>query len=210
MRTVSFPPYRLAWLLMLLCAGRLTTGTAETAETANPTPDEDLWQAAAVAGHVAGVTAALTAGADPNARHPGNGQTAFMGAVLRGHTAVVDYLLQSDAGVDVGIPEKDGFTPAHGAGFQGRADILRLLWRSGRVNVVDDVHDGDGYSPFHRACWGREARHTETLRVWRDEIGIDLTLPAADGHTCADMTNNPATLALLAEAPSEDLLETEL
>jgi hypothetical protein len=209
MQTVSLSPSRRSLLVLAALLFTLLTTACQAATN----PDEELWEAAVVHGNVKGVHAALVAGAHPNARHPDNGQTAFMGAVLRGHTEVVDYLLnQSNLGVDVGIPEKDGFTPAHGAGFQGRSDILRLLWQSGRVNVDDDVHS-DGYAPFHRACWGREERHTATLRVWRDEIGVDLSRPAANGQTCATMTSNPATLALLAEEVSSsgaDLVEEEL
>ena len=32
-----------------------------------------------------------------------------------------------DAGADTTIGEKDGYTPLHGAGFQGRATIARML-----------------------------------------------------------------------------------
>ena len=35
------------------------------------------------------------------------------------------FLLEAKA--DTSIPEKDGYTPMHGAGFQGRAEIAKLL-----------------------------------------------------------------------------------
>jgi len=38
-----------------------------------------------------------------------------MNAVLKGKYKVVEYLLSVNA--DVTIPEKDGYTPMHGAGF---------------------------------------------------------------------------------------------
>ena len=91
----------------------------------------------------------------------------------------------------------------HGAGFQGRADIAKILidhgvrcvpflrkWpngahipshfsckrcasliaggvlrlRQGPRGSVDDKHS-DGHHPIVRACWGREQRHTDTVRV---------------------------------------------
>ena len=30
-------------------------------------------------------------------------------------------------GADTTVPEKDGYTPMHGAGFQGRAEIAKIL-----------------------------------------------------------------------------------
>ena len=60
----------------------------------------------------------LKGGADQNAIHPGSGQTPLMMAVLMGKDKVVEYLLSKEAQADVTIPEKDGYTPMHGAGFQ--------------------------------------------------------------------------------------------
>ena len=60
---------------------------------------------------------------------------------------------------DTSIPEKDGYTPMHGAGFQGRAEIAQMLINHGLDK--SDRHS-DGYTPMLRACWGREMRHTET------------------------------------------------
>ena len=34
-------------------------------------------------------------------------------------------------GADTTIPEKDGYTPMHGAGFQGRAEIAKILMDHG-------------------------------------------------------------------------------
>lgn len=44
---------------------------------------------------------------------------------LRGNLESVKFLLAAKA--DTSIPEKDGYTPMHGAGFQGRAEIAKLL-----------------------------------------------------------------------------------
>ena len=50
----------------------------------------------------------------------------------------------------------------HGAGFQGRAEIAKILMKNG-VDIHGTTHT-DGYLPFHRACWGRELIHAETVR----------------------------------------------
>ena len=81
----------------------------------------------------------------------------MMMSTLGGHVAIVKALLEM--GADWKIPEKDGYTPMHGAGFQGRAEIAKVLIGHGLDK--SDRH-ADGYTPIHRACWGREARHTET------------------------------------------------
>ena len=52
---------------------------------------------------------------DINIRGPG-GQTPLMMSVLGGHYKLVKQLLELNA--DTTIPEKDGYTPMHGAGFQ--------------------------------------------------------------------------------------------
>lgn len=132
-------------------------------------------------------------GANINVQDGPSGQTPLMAAVLRGNTETVKILLKK--GADITIGEKDGYTPAHGAGFQGRAAIMKLLHQHG-IDVIDAKHT-DGYAPLHRACWGREQRHADTVEVLL-EIGASPEL-AGNGRTCAEMTRNPATLEVLKE-----------
>ncbi len=74
----------------------------------------------------------------------------------------------SEFSVKVTIPEKDGYTPFHGAGFQGRATIAKML-----LNHLGDHHGmkfarekhADGFEPIFRAVWGNTERHTETVKV---------------------------------------------
>ena len=172
---------------------------------------------AAFGNNVNGMQQALSEGANVNARDFASGQTAFMGAVLRGHVNVAKYLLEehNNLGVDLLLPEKDGYTAAHGAAFQGRSEIMKLLIHH-NVNVKDDFHS-DGYAPVHRVCWGNTGRHAETLKVLRDEGGVDIANLASrhkEGKVCRQMTNNPTIFALLEEtlsaqdhtAPSQDEL----
>jgi ankyrin repeat protein len=137
--------------------------------------------------------------ASANVRHVDTGQTALMAAVLGGRRDLVEFLLDDEA-VDAGLGDKDGYTPVHGAGFQGRAEIMGLLHRRGWD--VNRVHEGDGYRPIHRACWGREARHHETVRYLVEEAGVPFDVPSSGRHprqTCLDMTPNAQTRAWLLE-----------
>merc|ERR1711990_357988 len=141
-------------------------------------------------GNVAKVKDLISNGQDINQRGSG-GQTPLMNAVLSGQTEVVKALLE--LGADHKIPEKDGYTPMHGAGFQGRAEIAKILIAHGLD--ASDRHN-DGYTPIHRACWGREARHTETVRAFID-AGVDPNEANSQGKTCSDMTQNDGTRKLL-------------
>ena len=99
---------------LLVCAAGLLLGLV--AVDANG----DLF-AAIEARDVSAMKSALSSGADVNAVGPG-GQTPLMNSVLTGCLPCVELLLGRE-GVDAAIPEKDGYTPMHGAGFQGRPEI---------------------------------------------------------------------------------------
>mmetsp|Transcript_29500 Transcript_29500/g.59006 ORF Transcript_29500/g.59006 Transcript_29500/m.59006 type:complete len:200 (+) Transcript_29500:149-748(+) len=85
----------------------------------------------------------LKDGADINTQSPGGLQTPLMQSVLSGHEDMVQFLLSK--GADTTIPEKDGYTPMHGAGFQGRAKIAAMLLNHGVG--LRDKHPKDGYEP---------------------------------------------------------------
>lgn len=132
--------------------------------------------------------------ANINVQDPSSGQTPLMAAVLRGNTEIVQLLLKH--GADVMIAEKGGYTPAHGAGFQGRAEIMKILQENG-VDCKSNRH-ADGYLPLHRACWGREQRHADTVQLLL-ELGVSPDVPSGNGRTCEDMTNNPATMQVVSK-----------
>merc|ERR1712060_331405 len=103
----------------------------------------------------------------------------------------VEYLLTLNP--DTTIGEKDGYTPLHGAGFQGRAEIAKMLLDYG-LNPLDSHKDG--FLPIHRACWGKNDRHTDTVQVFLD-AGISWNVKSGDGNTCEKMTKNRKTKKLL-------------
>mmetsp|Transcript_6297 Transcript_6297/g.14214 ORF Transcript_6297/g.14214 Transcript_6297/m.14214 type:complete len:235 (+) Transcript_6297:922-1626(+) len=141
----------------------------------------------------------VESGADINVKDNKSGQTPLMAAVLRGKVETVKYLL--DKGADVTIGEANGYTLAHGAGFQGRADVMEVLHNHG-IDVLNDRHH-DGYLPFHRACWGREDRHTEVVK-YLITAGIDVNVEGMNKDACIDMTYNPRTMEVLLENGSRE------
>mmetsp|Transcript_19913 Transcript_19913/g.40486 ORF Transcript_19913/g.40486 Transcript_19913/m.40486 type:complete len:204 (+) Transcript_19913:1549-2160(+) len=141
------------------------------------------------------VAVSLKAGADINARDERSGQTCLMAATLRGKPTVVKYLIEK--GADTTIPERDGYTPPHGAGFQGRPDVMKILKDDGNVDVINAPHP-DGFAPIHRACWGSQPRHTEVVE-YLIQIGEDPNRRSVGDRkqTCWEMTRNSHTKEVL-------------
>ena len=71
-----------------------------------------------------------------------------MASCLYGHGEITAALL--DAGADPLVGEQDGFTPAHGAAFQGKVGPMRVLIERGLDWT--SFHE-DGYAPLHRVLW---------------------------------------------------------
>ncbi|KAL3810762.1 hypothetical protein ACHAXA_001587 [Cyclostephanos tholiformis] len=142
--------------------------------------DEDLF-AALREEDIAAASAALAAGANINAISPSGQQTPLMQSVLHGRPNSVSWCLTN--GADTTIAEKDGYTPMHGAAFQGHPHIAELLMKHGVP--LRDLHN-DGHEPAIRACWGSEPRHLATLH-WFLEHGV----PLVDIYDkCIEMTKN--------------------
>mmetsp|Transcript_13287 Transcript_13287/g.22703 ORF Transcript_13287/g.22703 Transcript_13287/m.22703 type:complete len:195 (+) Transcript_13287:118-702(+) len=161
-----------------------------------PQADSDLFAAMADEDIDAAIVA-LKAGANINALSPRGQQTPLMQSVLHGRTKMVKFCL--DHGADVTIPERDGYTPMHGAGFQGRSEIAALLKQAGVP--LRDVHS-DGYEPAIRSCWGAEPRHTDAVE-WFLANGVPLE---EIYDKCMEMTNNPHTKAMLQKQKGGDEL----
>jgi ankyrin repeat protein len=87
-----------------------------------------------------------------------------MSAVLSGAIDNVDYLLQ--LGADTTIGEKDGYTPVHGAGFQGRSRIMEKLIAHGLD--PNDRHS-DGYTPLHRAGMCGNGQYEICIKFYDDQ-----------------------------------------
>ena len=121
MSPCSLWPQRLTILLLLLL---LTFYHIIPCSAEEPTPQSVLLEAVRNDDPTTIERAILTLGADIDLQG-GGGQTPLVHAVLSGKQQAVETLLKLGANVD--IPEKDGYTVAHAAGFQGRAEILKIL-----------------------------------------------------------------------------------
>ena len=143
------------------------------------------------------VKKALKMGAFIDAQHEQSGQSCLMAATLRGKLGIVEYLL--DAGADPNLPEKNGYTPPHGAAFQGRPDVMELLIKKGLD--VNQYHE-DGFTPLHRACWGPELRHTDTVLTLLENGIYHGVLSQSHSKqpsaTCLQMTQNEGTKKVIA------------
>ncbi|KAF8066398.1 CTTNBP2 [Scenedesmus sp. PABB004] len=186
---------RPAALVLLLVAAAALSPAAPAAAAAAADATARL-EAAARANDAAAAADAIADGADLNARG-GGGQTPIMAATLSGSTDVVRLLLSEHrAALDLSLGEQDGYTPLHGAGFQGRAEAAALLIAAG---LDPRERHQDGYAPVHRACWGREPRHTETVRVLLEQGKVPVN-ELGNGQTPLDAalrSGNEGTIALL-------------
>jgi len=124
-------------------------------------------------------------------------QSPLMTACLKGNLEIVKYLFEN--GADPKIGESDGYLPMDGVSFQGRVDVAKYLIEEQKLDF-DYLHT-DGYAPIHRACWGKEQRHTDVLKVLLD-AGVSPERKSAvlkDGKvlTPLDITTNEASIKLL-------------
>merc|ERR1711865_199602 len=106
-----------------------------------------------------------------------------MASVLAGADKSVEFLLANNA--DATIGEGEGYTPFHGAGFQGRADVAKHLLAH---RLDPSARHSDGYTPLHRACWGNEQRHTDLVKLLVKH-GVDPE-EEGNGKTCMTMSSN--------------------
>lgn len=171
-------------ILSLLAVSTMGLSNAEDIDSAT----KDLLQACeAMEYDLRDVTDAISEGADVNAKIPGSGQTCLMVASLVGNTEIVRYLLEN-TDADKNIGENMGYIPVDGAAFQGQPDVMKLLLEAGMDGSY--FHE-DGFTPLHRACWGGEDGHVDTIRVLL-EHGVDINIKAKGpgerkGQTCMEM-----------------------
>lgn len=120
-------------------------------------------------------------------------QTPLIQATLNGWTKAAKALLEN--GADMTIWEHDGFSVMHVAAQYGRSNILKMLLKRGDNPM--QAHP-DGFYPFHRACYGAEDDHTDTVEVFLDN-GMDIDIKSRKGKTCLELAQkkNHGTIHLL-------------
>lgn len=124
-----------------------------------------LLVAAAAAGDVAAIRAALAAGANADARDT-TGATALLVAARAGHSSAFQTVL--DAGADVDLQDDDLANPFLWAGAEGRLDILRLANEAGADPGITNRYGGVALIP------ASERGHVEVVRYLLAETDVDV------------------------------------
>jgi hypothetical protein len=133
-------------------------------------------------GDVAGIAAALLAGADPNAFEMTNGMTPLQRAAHNGHVAAIAALLAAGARVDGA--NTFGTTPLMVAVLPGSTAALDALLAAGA-----DVHhvNNGGYTALH---WASMAGHLDAARVLL-EAGARTDVRNREGKRPVDVVRPP-------------------
>jgi len=140
------------------CSGPAATSTGGTAL-------DDQLLAAAGAGDVAGITAALDGGANVDARDA-TGRTALLAATMAGRTDAVRALLEAGADVDLQDDRQDN--PFLYAGAEGELEILQLVNEAGADPTLTNRFGGTALIP------ASERGHVEVVRYLLNETDVDV------------------------------------
>ena len=126
---------------------------------------DDQLLAAAAAGDVAAITAALDGGANVDARDA-TGRTALLAATMAGRIDAVRALLEAGADVDLQDDRQDN--PFLYAGAEGMLDILRLVNEAGADPTLTNRFGGTALIP------ASERGHVEVVRYLLNETDVDV------------------------------------
>merc|ERR1712228_623266 len=106
-----------------------------------------------------------------------------MAATIEDSAKAVKALL--DARADTSIPDRHGYSLFQTAGVKGSALVALILKDHG----LDPFEQNkDGLTALHRACWGMQDRHKDTVRVLLN-MGFDPSLKARNKMDCLQMTH---------------------
>ena len=101
-------------------------------------------------------------------------------AAYKGHTEIVEKLLEAGADVTAVDPEMKA-TALHAAAYAGRTEAARVLIRY-KIDI-DKQGPYNGYTALHDAIW---QNNIETARVLID-AGARLDIKSKDGQTALDL-----------------------
>jgi tetratricopeptide (TPR) repeat protein len=155
-------------LFLILCVSLMFTGIAKADVSANLI-------LAARDGNLVNVNAALTEGADINAKMPPIGRTALIWASEQGHVEVVKLLLQKGANVD----EKNftGGTALMAALEQGQIEIIKLLIGKGADVNIKDIN---GATPLRKA---KEMGRSDIMELLENAGAKEDNSPYSEGQS---------------------------
>lgn len=161
------------------------------------TPDQNLL-AAAEAGDLAGVTAALNAGAQVNAKDA-DGDTALMRAAGRDKTEIVKFLIAAKANVNQ--RDQRGMTALMAA--NNNPEIIKLLIAAkANVNLAEKRESSRGDDDGGRTAlmFAANNKNKESMKLMI-EAGANVNMKSLLGHTALMLaTHNAECVQLLLEA----------
>jgi uncharacterized protein len=154
------------WVATIVAVATLVAcvGSNPGASKGGSSMDERLL-AAAASGDIAGISAALDAGADVDARDE-RGRTALLVATVAGQTEAVRRLLDAEPNIDLQDDQLDN--PFLYAGAEGRLDILRLVNEAGADPSITNRFGGTALIP------ASERGHVATVRYLLNETDVDI------------------------------------
>lgn len=97
-----------------------------------------------------------------NKKNP-SGHSPLFFALMKCRTKAIEFLLfDPAAGASIHTTNDQGFDALDAASFSGCADGTKMVLKAGAN--LNKVH-ADGFKPLHRAIWGNDRTHTETVKV---------------------------------------------
>jgi uncharacterized protein len=149
---------------VLLVAVAAACGTPGSISSGGSTMDDRLL-AEAGSGDVAGISAALDAGANVDARDA-EGRTALLLATIANRPEAVRRLLRGGADVDMQDDQLDN--PFLYAGAEGLIDVLRVVNEAGADPTITNRYGGTALIP------ASERGHVEVVRYLLNETDVDV------------------------------------
>ncbi|KAF4678639.1 hypothetical protein FOZ62_023980 [Perkinsus olseni] len=160
---------------------------AEGAEDNNPI-DQPIHEACR-AGDLERIKLLVKAGARIDA--PGRDfESCVFRAAGQGQMETLEWLMRR--GANATTRSRSGYSALDAAARNGHFQVVSFLITQADFDP-NQLHDIDGYSSLHRACWGKTDNHQLTVRTMVKDYGGDPLAPSGNGYHCYQMTPNKKT-----------------
>ncbi|KAF4745622.1 hypothetical protein FOZ62_003038 [Perkinsus olseni] len=160
---------------------------AEGAEDNNPI--EQPIHEACRAGDLERIKLLVKAGARIDA--PGRDfESCVFRAAGQGQMETLEWLMRR--GANATTRSRSGYSALDAAARNGHFQVVSFLITQAGFDP-NQLHEIDGYSSLHRACWGKTDHHQLTVRTMVKDYGGDPLALSRNGYHCYQMTPNKKT-----------------